>query len=509
MRLKVNVLLIFIVFLFSFSLKANDSITINLKVDNEFFQSILTPVWSKIPGLISIRDKSLGEITENVTGHLNYANISFGEMPKVLANVEIEKGKNNLMLNWNLETLDIVSKLELTFDYKKWGFSFSHKEIFNVDLSTIENAWTRLSFSLSEGRLKLDIKESQGFAFDLVEVRPANEASKFLKWVYKNLINKEKLNSYIKEELNKILGVTITEEKLLVEIENQINNSLNEIIDSKIRIDQIASHLNLAPKNIALVNNRLFLTSDVIFDQSELKVHSCMDSLASVVEERFPWIRNGNVQVNYEMIESLALNYLIYERYENKVLMQPELCFGYDKFDENGEALGEDISFKLLFRQLKAKIWVKPGGKTKFAYDINSNLITINGSFSLRLKGNGYPYVEHPVNRPLNLEMMAVLEPIVNENGGLKLKVRQVELVNISGDLFVKWFAITPFVRFPIENNQDLISEEVQKLLLEELPNGEIDVLKDGLKLWDGFEIGFKSYQINEQGHQFEIFVKE
>lgn len=488
-----------------------DSFTLSLDVNDELLQKFLKPVWEKIPASSSLTNVSLGNLTENLSANAENMTIVLGESGKELAQIQIDQVRNRLYFNWDLSELKVKGLVRLDFLYEKWGLSLTHTEFFNVELSSIKNAKTHLEIGFFNQKLSLNILGNEGFHVEVAKIYPAVGSSNFLNWLFEKVISEDKINDYVKDNLNKQLANLINSEDFFTPIEDAINGQIFKALDKLIKIDEISSHFFIKPTQFMLTQNKILASMNIEFNYDALQVHPCakniQESLSSSRLKDLPG--GGLVHANFATTEQMAMNFLSFIRYEEDgKVVQPLLCMGHGEYSEDGTPVGELISIKLLLRNLQAKLWASPMSAPELAYDLAANLITAKSTFLLDLKGIGMPHLRLGNNKPLELTVRAVFSIVVEENGGLSLKIESLKILDFKGRAQIKWFAFTPYIEFPLEDNIQMIEKEIIKMIESELVDGKIVLLKEGISIGEELKFGFKTYDLNEKGHQFLIEVK-
>lgn len=476
---------------------ANYKLDFELTPDKVLLEKLLSPVWDDISYDYVIADKRFYRVLgDTVTFQLTKANITLGQKPTPLFDLTLT-GNNTAKLQWDFSKLKSNIKAKLRFKFKKFGVNITHDEYFIVKADQIGASHTLLNLSF-KNQLKLNLIENKGFQFTKVKVEPQNGVGSVLRYIFDNVFSKREVDKFVTEQVNKELIKWTNKQDLISNIEETLNKQLLELKETEIRLSEIANHLKIDIKSLDFSPNRFNLGISPKFSYDSLKVHPC----AQLMHRPY---NKDNVQASHNLIEQMINNFATFEIYDNEKLVEPLLCFGYGKYADNGDPLGEEAEFTFWGRNIKFKYWVVPSTMPKYSYIPEENLIKLNLNLLMKVKSKHYPHLKAD-NDQLKAKLEATYKLEFTPGVGLNLVFQNFDVTSITGRVRVKWNRFTPYVKVPL----GLIMNELE-IMINDQANQDYKVtnlVSDEIDFIGGVKLLLEEYKMTKDSHKIIFSAK-
>jgi len=473
------------------SVYAKHNLNIELTPKDDVFDKMLTSLWSEIPYEYELSDKSQYRILGNsVTVQLNRIKVNLGPKGMPLFNMRI-KSKNNFDLNWDFSKLTTDIRAKLRFKFKKYGISVTHDEYFIVSTSGINNSKTNLDLIFKNNNFKLSSIKNSGFEFKNVEVKPQDGIGQVLKYIFDNVFSKDEVNKYITEAANKELKKWINDNKLITEVQNSMNSTLNQAQNTDIELSDIATNLRANFNKFDFSPEIIKIGMEPTFNYIGLKVHNCASGMIKDYNK-------DSIITSHSLIETMLNNFATYEIWEDQKLLEPIFCFGFKNYDQQGNPNGELADTNFLGKRIEFNYWVKPITKPKYEYIPQDSLVKVSMNMDIKILSSKYPILKVN-NGSLTTKLIGYFKVNFDKVTGLNLVFVKFELPSITGRIKVKWNRFTPYVRLPLNLVKSSIEKYINIAANEQMES--LIIVGPEFTFMNNLVLKIKGYDMSEKSH--------
>jgi hypothetical protein len=479
-------------FLFSTQVWASD-ISLSLDASKGKLDKLISSLWQEIPYQYRWGKRDLSRIGDTVKAQLVKADIRLGNPGTPLASINI-KADQRLQLRWKLGQIFTEALIKVRFKFRQYGLQVTHDEYFVIKARNIPQAITSFNVNLNQGRVSLDRISNKDFAFQNVQVKPRDGIGSVLRFIFDNVWSKDKVDRYLRDELNKELRSWINQNQMLTDLQQSLNKQLEQLEQNPLQLSQIASNLYVKINQLELNRESLKLGLNLDVDTSSYEVHPCATGM---LNKNDAWVRT-------EVVENLLNNFATYQIQEDGKVLEPLFCFGYKDYDEQGNPMGEEATVDALGRTIRIKYWITPTRAPIYSYNQENNTISLDLDLRMDIQGKGYPHLK-AVNDHLTARLIGSYQLELVPGKGLQLVFQEFSLPELRGQVKVKWFRFSPYFKIATSRIRKELEDSINR---ETRRSNAITHLVDEALLINNQKLFLNGYDLNEQGHYFHFGIE-
>lgn len=484
--------------LISFQAMAKNQLNIAIKTNDEIFNKAITPIWNELPYDYNFSDKTFYQVLGNtVTVQIQNTHVNLGPKSMPLFDMKI-KDENNFDLTWDLTKLTSTTRAKLRFKFKKYGINVTHDEYFIITTTGIKPSITNLNLVYQNKLFDFKSIKNSGFEFSKVVIKPEDGIGQILRFIFDNIFSKNEVDKFITKSINKELKKWINDNTIISGVKRSLNKTINNMQDTQIILSDIATHFKVQFKQFKFSKELVQIGIETKFNYQNLKVHSC----ATGMQNDF---NKDSITVTHSLVETMIKNFATYETWNEDKLLEPLFCFGYQDYDDNGEALGSEVQSRILGKNIKFNYWARPITKPAYEYLPEEKFVKLTMNLEVKISADQYPLIRAD-NGKLVTKLVAYFNINFNPITGLNLEFNQFELPSITGRVKVKWNRFTPFIPVPLNTIRASIEKYLNKTGINELSS--INVIQPTLNLTNDLKLEISNYEMKPDAHEIIFQIK-
>lgn len=466
-----------------------NDLSVNINSPQFLIQKILNPQWSELPNSYTFGETNLKEISSSISAKLINAKLVTSTSPRPLFDISIID-KNQLKLKWKLEELKIKSVIKIRFKFKMYGVKITHDEYFIIDAQNIKNATTQLSFAYTNDNIQIKNILNKQFELEKIYVRPKNGVGNILKFIFKNILSKRKVEIYLKNQVNILLTNWINTNSILHDLQDKLNSDLAEFRNTPTQITSNGPMVLLNPKTFSITPEKLNLKIAQKIDYTNEKVHDCAKKLKA----------KDDISIPLSSIEKLLEYFITYEVWDEDILVEPLLCFGYKEYSNN-LPVGEKATIQVLGKTIAFNYWISPLKNPNYHYDGENEAIILDLELNLDVSNEIYPLITVSTKN-LIIKASLKIEFNFSKNVGIIAKITSVELHSTQGQLKIKPFKFSPWIPLPMNQVRKQLENSINSELqnnnhIIQLVSSKVNLSNNLMIYMESFDITNDSYEIN------------